>query len=439
MLIAGIVSGLAHALASDAVKALAKAVATFARELLSAVYGAVSGATAIHPGASWFSGGPSSPVGITSAIAGSVLGGLFLLQVIRALLRREGAGLARALSGTLRAAFGTATFLAILTTALGVTDTLAGFAIHRAGGSIGAVAGKLMGYTALGSLLAGDPAAVIILGLVIIAAALVLYATLLVRSIGVYAVAMAGPVVMAGQVYDTSRGWLRRWVEVLAALVVSKLAIVLLFVLGMAMAHGAHGLTGLIAGTVVVLMASFSPLLVYKLFHFVGLEAGHLVAGSLHRPGSSAPVSAFSAMRNADKVRSLMAPVMGAAAGGGAGAAAGAAASSTIGETRRKTTAGGSGGPSSRPGGPSGDQPGSRGPKGPGDGPVPGERGEGRPGPGGGQPGAAGRSGSGSDRQGTPPAVPRPGPAPLELHPPTRARAAPRPPTDHANPPPPPP
>jgi hypothetical protein len=92
MLVAGILDPILHGLASDAVRALAQAIAKAAQALLSAIYGAVSGATAVNPEASWFSGGPHSPVGIVASIAGAVLVLLFLLQVARSWSARRGPG-----------------------------------------------------------------------------------------------------------------------------------------------------------------------------------------------------------------------------------------------------------------------------------------------------------------------------------------------------------
>jgi hypothetical protein len=263
-------------------------------------------------------------------------------------------------TGVVKATYGTAVFLSLLNAALVATDDLSRYVIAQAGGNIGKAAGSLMSAAALTSLVASDPMAVVILGLLMILGGLVLYATLLVRSVAVYAVAMAGPVVLAGQVYDTTRQWFRRWVEVLFALVVSKLAIVLLFVLGMAMLHGQAGITGVLGGALVVGLASFSPLFVYKLFHFVGLEAGHLVHEGFHRPGTSPVGQALQAASRVDRVRSLLAP-MGAAglAGAGASWAATTAADSADRDAGdRKATAGPGpdGGPvvkrSSRPGTP---------------------------------------------------------------------------------------
>ena len=127
----------------------------------------------------------------------------------------------------------------------------------------------------------------LLLALAILAAVVVVYIALVVRKVLIVITAVFAPVAFAGSLADITVGWVRRWVEVTVALVVSKLVLVLIFVVGYFMLVQGAGqassgvsqqVTQVVAGAIVLALAGFAPWLALRLVHFTGDHAQQLHA-----------------------------------------------------------------------------------------------------------------------------------------------------------------
>jgi hypothetical protein len=109
------------------------------------------------------------------------------------------------------------------------------------------------------------------------------------------------PVAFAGAAWDQTRAWTRRWIEAMAALVLCKVVIVVVFVVGLG-AFGSDGttttpnsggtqptataLSDLLVGLILLSIAAFAPWLTWRFVHWSGMEA----ASVLHATMAASPV-----------------------------------------------------------------------------------------------------------------------------------------------------
>lgn len=111
------------------------------------------------------------------------------------------------------------------------------------------------------------------------ACAIVLWLELTVREAAVYVIVLMMPLAFAALVWPSRRMWALRSVELLMALILSKLAIVAVLELGGAALDqlGHHGLAGVMAGlsgTALLLIAALSPWAVLRLVPMAELASG---------------------------------------------------------------------------------------------------------------------------------------------------------------------
>ena len=123
---------------------------------------------------------------------------------------------------------------------------------------------------------------------------LMLWGVLLFRKAALILVAVFAPIAFAGSAWDQTRTWTRRWIEVVAALVFSKIVIVVAFVVGAsaftgtgptvsgeipAPEAGASGQLGdVLVGILLLAIAIWAPWLTWRFVHWSGMEA----AGVMH-------------------------------------------------------------------------------------------------------------------------------------------------------------
>jgi hypothetical protein len=139
--------------------------------------------------------------------------------------------------------------------------------------------------------------------------------------------AVLSPFAFAGSLADFSRSWVRRWVELIVALVFSKLILMFVFVIGLFVllkglgstsTGGTQEITQTVSGVLILALAGFAPWVAIKMAHFAGvhLEGMHVMASH--------------ATAGAGAVQSMARPVSAAVMPGGiAGAAAAVGGSST--------------------------------------------------------------------------------------------------------------
>jgi hypothetical protein len=241
-------------------------------------------------GAAWFSGA-ESPYASVRNIAGLLLAGFVFLGIVQGLLAGDPFGMIRRVAGHLPAAVAGMVVITVLVAyLLDLTDALSNAvmsttdeqALHFLSGFGATVNGATQGFAA------------ILLGLVAVIAGLLLWIELIVRASLVYLLVAISPIGFAATLWPAARGLLRRTFELLVATVLSKFVICLTLAIGVAalsgagtagtgagLASDAGGSIGtLLAGTVILGLAAFSPFIVLKL---IPIAEGALVAQGISR------------------------------------------------------------------------------------------------------------------------------------------------------------
>lgn len=217
---------------------------------------------------------------------------LIALAILSAVLRADPGGIVRAVFGALPAA-------ALLTmVGVQITQTLVG--------AVDAVSAQLLtgqardGATlarAIPAALGATPVPVFIglaVGAAAMCAALAVWVELLVRAAAVEVAVMFLPLVFAGIVWPSTARYARRLVEIIGALIASKLVIIGIVSLGLAELASAQ-ITGVLAGTAMLGLAAFAPFVVLSLIP-IAIDAGHL---SQHRRQSLSVGAATRELRGA--------------------------------------------------------------------------------------------------------------------------------------------
>jgi len=233
----------------------------------------------------------------TGAIAVTLTLGLFLVQVITSVLRREPAGLGRAAKGLIIALVMSVFAFSVTKILLGVVDQLSeGVVSYTMGTDIAGLGRRL----ALGSIVGvTNPGLVLIFSLVILAAVAVVWGAMVIRKMLVIIAAVLTPLAFSGATADITAGWVRKWIEFMAAMIASKLLLVIIFMIGVSVMDGAamtaqpgpgQALTQIATGSLILLMAGFAPWAAIKMFHFTGdaLHTAHATA--MTAPGGARTV-----------------------------------------------------------------------------------------------------------------------------------------------------
>jgi hypothetical protein len=127
----------------------------------------------------------------------------------------------------------------------------------------------------------GSPFLIFLLGLFTVAGALMLWIELLMREAAVYVIVLMLPLAFAALVWPARRIWAVRSLEVLAALILSKFAIVAVLSLGgLALGHSVHAsFAGMLSGLVLLILGAFTPWALLRLLPLAELASG--AAGAL--------------------------------------------------------------------------------------------------------------------------------------------------------------
>jgi type IV secretion system protein TrbL len=237
---------------------------------------------------------------ILFGVAVFVMLGFFMLQVIGGMIRREPAALSRAALGLAKSILGSFVALALLATALEVTDQLcigivnaAGTNMEQMGDRIALLTAGLVGLN-VAAPGAGAILTIFIAGLAIGAAGIV-WISLLVRKALLLIAIVFAPVAMAGSSWDHTRTWVSKWASFVIALIISKVVLVVIFLLATAQVSAPidsdiQSVSEPIAGVVLMLMAGFAPYMTYKAINFMGFDMYHAMSAeqegkaALNRP-----------------------------------------------------------------------------------------------------------------------------------------------------------
>jgi len=281
----------------------------------------------------------------TGAIAAVMAFGLFVIQVIASGLRQDPGGLLRAVRGLGVAFIGSAFAIASTQILLAAVDSLSDGVVKFAlGTNVSGMGQKLLAVTALTSI--GNPAGILLMSLILLAAVVVIWGALMVRKLLIIISAVFAPVAFSGAASDISRAWVRRWIEFTAALVFSKLILVIVFMIGLSVLDGAgkpvdsggtQSVTNLAIGALTLFLAAFAPWIAIRTVHFAGDSFQHVHAqAAAARSGAQAVVAAPQKVQSTvQQGRSMMPSAASTRAGSG-----GSTGGSHLGQGRPQSGAG---------------------------------------------------------------------------------------------------
>ncbi|GAA1050951.1 conjugal transfer protein TrbL [Arthrobacter russicus] len=224
----------------------------------------------------------------------------FCLQLITGLIRRDPGSLSKAALGMGRAILGSFLVITLTATMLQIVDQLCvgivqatGTTMDQMGARIGALA---LGLTAINISAPGVGAVVTIFlaGLAISAAAIVWFSLLIRKALLLVAIVMA-PIALSGSAWEATKGWFGKWASFVLALAVSKLVIVVVFLVATAQLDAPinfdlASISQPIAGVVLMFVAAFAPYMAYRFISFMGFDIYHAMGSeqdaksSMNRP-----------------------------------------------------------------------------------------------------------------------------------------------------------
>jgi hypothetical protein len=203
---------------------------------------------------------------------------------LQAMIRSDLSLLARAAFGYLPLALLAVSVAApLIMLVLAASDEMCTIVSSASGGADVGFLKTFGGFIGGLSVVDGSPFLAFLLGALIAGAALAVALELLVREAAVYVVVLMLPLAFAAMVWPARRIWAVRAIETLVALILAKFAIVAVLALAGG-ALGAGGASGTFAGTALVMLAAFSPLVLFRLLPFAELAAG--ASGALRGEGS---------------------------------------------------------------------------------------------------------------------------------------------------------
>ena len=237
---------------------------------------------------------------IMFGIAVFVMLGFFMLQVIGGMIRREPAALSRAALGLAKSILGSFVALTLVGTALEITDQLCIGIVNAAGTNMNEMGDKVAVLAAgLGTINLAAPGAgailTIFLASLAIVGAMVVWISLLIRKALLLIAIVFAPIALAGSSWDHTRSWVSRWATFVIAMILSKVVLVVIFLLATAQVSAPidadlESVSQPMAGVVLMLMAGFAPYLTYKAIAFMGFDMYHAMSAeqeakaSLNRP-----------------------------------------------------------------------------------------------------------------------------------------------------------
>lgn len=206
----------------------------------------------------------------------------FCLQLITGMIRRDPTALTRAALGLGKAVIGSFVVVTLVALLLEITDQLCVGIIQAAGETTKTMGDKIaalvVGLSALSIPAPGVGAIIMIFlaGLAIAAAAIVWLSLLIRKSLLLVAVALA-PLAFSGSSWDAARGWVSKWAMFVIALILSKLVLVVIFLVAITQVAAPIDLdlasvSDPLAGIVLMALAGFAPYLTYRFLAFVGTD-----------------------------------------------------------------------------------------------------------------------------------------------------------------------
>jgi hypothetical protein len=279
---------------------------------------------------------------LMGALAAALVVPLLLISTLSAVVRQEWRGLTRSYLVYLPAAMlGTAVAVPLVDLALRITDWMGALFLDATRGDVTAFADSVAAALSSGATV--SPAGVggvapflLFVGAAIIAlGAFAVWVELVLRTAGIYVALFFLPLGFAALVWPSTRAWFTRLVKALAALILSKFVIVAVIALAAAAlgdisGPDSSGFNGVLAGAALMLMAAFSPLVLFRLADVAGDDMASAFGGVTQQrtspvPTPSAAQSAATVYGRIMHTRVTQRPSTATAAGGAAAAGAGVA------------------------------------------------------------------------------------------------------------------
>ncbi|MFA5605720.1 MAG: conjugal transfer protein TrbL [Leucobacter sp.] len=209
----------------------------------------------------------------------------FCFQLVLGLIRREPAALSRAALGAAKAVLGSFVVITLTATALEIVDQLCIGVVQAAGETTETMGDKIAlltaGLTTINIAAPGVGAIVTIFlaGLMICAVAIVWFSLLIRKALLLVAIVLA-PIAFAGAAWDVTRGWIGKWAAFVVALIISKLVLVVVFLIAITQVStpieaDLSSVTEPISGIVLLFIAAFAPYMVYRFISFLGFDLYH--------------------------------------------------------------------------------------------------------------------------------------------------------------------
>ena len=284
-----IVASLATSIANAFFSGITDWVVRGAASLVSGVGSVLAESTAVP-----FNAGFNAVFVELEAVGAPLVGLLMALAVLRAIVRQDLTDLGKLVLIRLPLALiGSGVALELVVLALQATDSMSARLLAGAG----APATRLTTALAEALILSGGEGpggfVAFVLALLCGLIAFTLWIELVIRSSAIAIATLFLPLALAGTVWSASAAWARRLAEILASLILSKLVIVGVFALAVSELGDPTGLTGLVQGTALLLLATFAPWTLLRLIPSVesGLIAQLENLGDRGKAAVMGPVS----------------------------------------------------------------------------------------------------------------------------------------------------
>ncbi|RLP67564.1 conjugal transfer protein TrbL [Mycetocola reblochoni] len=224
----------------------------------------------------------------------------FCLQLITGLIHRDPTALARAALGAAKSILGSFVAIGLTGLLLEITDQLAVGIVQATGNTMESIGDRITllaaGFAGINIAAPGVGAIVTIFlaGLAISAAAIVWFSLLIRKALLLVAIVFA-PIALAGFSWDATKGWFGKWATFVIALILSKLVLVVIFLVAITQVSAPieldlASISDPIAGVVLMFIAAFAPYMTYKFVTFIGFDMYHSMSAeqeaksALNRP-----------------------------------------------------------------------------------------------------------------------------------------------------------
>jgi type IV secretion system protein TrbL len=276
------IKGAVQDAAGSFLDSIGKAFCNMAADMSSSVFSFASQKTSVDLSKDYF----IKNYDVVFGVAALVVLAIFMCSSIMAAVRGDPHMMVRALASTGTAIMGSFVALALLQMVLAASDGMAT--------TFGA--GKPLGQDLVAQLRAlpdhGNFALDMVLSLLVALFSFALFMVLYVRKIAILMVALFIPLYLAGQPAGSTRGWMKRATELLAALIFTKPVIYAIFTLGAGLATDGTGSAtdqtlAILSGIVVMVASVFSPLVLLYLFGIADVQLAAAIHGGGRRALSS--------------------------------------------------------------------------------------------------------------------------------------------------------